>query len=417
MAEGDGSGKMEDMMPDEMLSAIISRLPCVVRVATCQLVCQRWRRVVLDDAAIGRKPCARPSSYDFAWPERWAVRSCDHAARWGHVDCLRYARAKGDPWGASLCMQAAYNGHADALGWLLDQGCPHDPRGDRVTTYGYGPTDLATAAIYGASIGCVERVLSHGIPLPQNACVVAARAGNVGMLRHLHAKAYRWDDDVCKAAAAWRKLDCLKYAHASGLSVAACDLQAAIQHGSDAVVGYAVQNGRMPTREELWMAINLCRTQCVIHMLDAGVPFGGREWEYALLSDHTDMIELGLESGWTPTRADMLMAIRKNCGTTVMHLVRGRDFGLAMVETRSLYAVRWMQRHYRYYWHERLCEAAVAADDCNVLRYLHENGCPWDWHACMAKARSRRHSCYRYLRKHFLILDAPHTLDCANAGK
>jgi len=409
-----------DALPNEMLAMVLSMVPCLVRIGTCQLVCTRWHRVALDDVAIGRKPCTRRRLDCRPRITPSVVRSYHHAARWGHVDCLRHAYEKGDRWDASLCLLAAYNGHAKALAWLLGQGRArdlYDESGPTAIEHGYDrygvPKSLAVAAIHGKSIDCVECVLSHGIPLPQDACVEAALVGDVDMLRHLHAKGCALNERVCRAAATRRKLDCLKYARESGLSLAICNLKAAIQHGDDAVVGYAIQSGWEPAQEDLYEAIYFGRAQCVVHMLDAGLSLNDANWNVAVDKGHVPVIECALDRGWTPTPTNLVTALCADRCEIVHSLTRrqgcpfeGINACLAIVESRSVSAMRRLGQ-YGYPWDERLCEAAVATDNCDMLRYLYENGCPWDWQRCMAKAQNKHHSCYRYLRRN-RVCDSAH---------
>ena len=55
------------------------------------------------------------------------------AALEGHLDVLRWARRQGCPlgqfaWNEGLTCAAAYNGHLKVLVWLVQEGCPYDKR-------------------------------------------------------------------------------------------------------------------------------------------------------------------------------------------------------------------------------------------------------------------------------------------------
>ena len=55
------------------------------------------------------------------------------AALEGHLDVLRWARRQGCPlgqfaWNEGLTCAAAYNGHLKVLKWLIKEGCPYDKR-------------------------------------------------------------------------------------------------------------------------------------------------------------------------------------------------------------------------------------------------------------------------------------------------
>ena len=46
-------------------------------------------------------------------------------------------------------------------------------------------------------------------------------------------------------------------------------------------------------------------------------------------------------------------------------------------------------------WDEEICEVAAACGHLDCLKYAHENGCPWNVHACLAKTKSEE--CREYL--------------------
>ena len=53
---------------------------------------------------------------------RYAV--CTEAARDGHLEVLRWARARGCGWDEETCAAAAKGGHLEVLKWLREHGCP-----------------------------------------------------------------------------------------------------------------------------------------------------------------------------------------------------------------------------------------------------------------------------------------------------
>jgi hypothetical protein len=55
----------------------------------------------------------------------WDERTCEFAAAFGKLDCLRYAHEHGCPWDERTCEFAAYDGHFDCLKYAHDNGCPY----------------------------------------------------------------------------------------------------------------------------------------------------------------------------------------------------------------------------------------------------------------------------------------------------
>ena len=93
----------------------------------------------------------------------WDIYTCGWAARGGHLEMIKWLRAKGCPWGtltsswaafggqlevlqwmrgqdppcpwkSSVCYQAAREGHLEVLRWARSQGCPNDNTARRVLT-------------------------------------------------------------------------------------------------------------------------------------------------------------------------------------------------------------------------------------------------------------------------------------------
>ena len=48
------------------------------------------------------------------------------AAKYGHLEVLKWARENGCPWDEVTCAYAAKGGHLDVLKWARENGCPWD---------------------------------------------------------------------------------------------------------------------------------------------------------------------------------------------------------------------------------------------------------------------------------------------------
>ena len=49
-----------------------------------------------------------------------------YAAKYGHLECLKYAHENGCPWDEVTCSEAAENGHLECLKYAHENGCPWD---------------------------------------------------------------------------------------------------------------------------------------------------------------------------------------------------------------------------------------------------------------------------------------------------
>ena len=58
----------------------------------------------------------------------WDEHTCSWAAFHGHLEVIKWLRAKGCPWGIAASANAAYSGHLEVLQWMRAQGppCPWD---------------------------------------------------------------------------------------------------------------------------------------------------------------------------------------------------------------------------------------------------------------------------------------------------
>ena len=59
-------------------------------------------------------------------PWDWSV--CYHAAFRGHLEVLRWARSQGCPWDGQALLAAAKGGHLEVLQWMLKKRCPYSKR-------------------------------------------------------------------------------------------------------------------------------------------------------------------------------------------------------------------------------------------------------------------------------------------------
>ena len=58
----------------------------------------------------------------------WYKEVCYYAAREGHLEVLRWARSQGCPWDGQALLAAAKGGHLEVLQWMLKKRCPYSKR-------------------------------------------------------------------------------------------------------------------------------------------------------------------------------------------------------------------------------------------------------------------------------------------------
>lgn len=375
-----------DVIADELLVLVLRNLPCIVRLRECARVCRRWHRVSLDRTVFGRTSCVDPLSLVTerlgdcvdslsvfmvvnagGRPLPRSSLLLRAAAREGHTECVRYARARGQDWGNDACTAAARGGHLPTLRWLIEAGCPHlvclyrsgepvgfDLVGSDPGVHYHVPRgrlkSLMERAIAGGSVDCVRWLVGRGMVLGWRACAIAAKHGHLDMLRYARENGARWDDVVCHAAVLHNRVDVLIYAHGEGLSIEHCPWSNAAREGWIALLAFAVAHGCEP------------KQSCMLAAIGRG---------HKGISVAQWLVDRGYE--WDPTDC---VAIARTKSTSLLDFARAQGCP----------------------WDAGTCKAAALVGCLAILQQAHEGGCPWNWHACMAASTAR--ACRHYLPLH-----------------
>ena len=98
--------------------------------------------------------------------------SVTYAARSGHLEILKWARANGCDWDKFTYVEATRGGHLEVLQWAHDNGCPRD-----VYT-------CKNAAEFG-QFEILKWALANGYAYNDEICYYAAMHGNFVMLKFL----------------------------------------------------------------------------------------------------------------------------------------------------------------------------------------------------------------------------------------
>ena len=133
----------------------------------------------------------------------WDKLTCHDAARNGHLECLKYAHENGCPWDKWICHDAARNGHLECLKYAHENGCPWDK------------CTCMYAAFHG-NLECLKYAHENGCPWDKCTCMYAAKNGHLECLKYAYENGCRWNSWTCENAAENGHLECLKYAHKNG---------------------------------------------------------------------------------------------------------------------------------------------------------------------------------------------------------
>jgi len=113
------------------------------------------------------------------------------------VERLAWARANGCPWNSVVYYDAILGGHLAALQWLREQGCP------------FGDGSVVKVSDYQLSEDIIFNVI-------RDCCALAARCGQLEVLRWAREQNWPWSVSTCSMAAEGGHLELLQWAREHG---------------------------------------------------------------------------------------------------------------------------------------------------------------------------------------------------------
>ena len=160
----------------------------------------------------------------------WNEYTCSGAAKCGHLEVLRYLHDHGCPWGEQTCSAAALTGHLEVLRYAHEHGCPWDK-------------ETCMYAAGGGHLEVLRYAHEHGCPWNKETCIGAAEGGHREVLRYAHERGCRWDINTCMFAAHGGHLEVLRYAHEHGCPWDSTTCVCAAAGGHLEVLRYAREHG------------------------------------------------------------------------------------------------------------------------------------------------------------------------------
>ncbi|WZN61835.1 ankyrin repeat protein [Chloropicon roscoffensis] len=130
----------------------------------------------------------------------WDERTCDWAAYGGHLEVIKWLRAKGCPWDVETSFMAAYGGHLELVKWLRAKGCPWNEK-------------TSSNAAHGGHLEVLQWLRAQDPPCPwdDDVCYYAAGNGHLDVLRWARRQGCPWDTQAPCAAAKNGHLKVLKW--------------------------------------------------------------------------------------------------------------------------------------------------------------------------------------------------------------
>jgi len=137
----------------------------------------------------------------------WDEETCTWAAFGGHLEVIKWLRAKGCPWGTGTSSWAAERGHLEVLKWMRaqDPPCPWNWR-------------VSSHAAREGHLEVLRWARSQGCPWGTSTSNWAAERGHLEVLQWMRAQdpSYPWYKEVCYYAAREGHLEVLRWARSQG---------------------------------------------------------------------------------------------------------------------------------------------------------------------------------------------------------
>jgi len=208
----------------------------VVAAGHIACVCNLWRGNTPDDGTLITLAARHGHTNVLQWFIEKGHRSnhdaCFEAAQGGHTACLKLLHRAGHRFDEEALRISVIRGHVDCVDYMLSKGCRQERRDfeicdgpptpahfvcvEKVIAAGFRPNDFGDeSAVKNGHLDCL--CLFGGESWwDEEVCAMAARRGNVQMLRYLHENGWDWDGNTCAGAAGSGHRDCLVYALTNG---------------------------------------------------------------------------------------------------------------------------------------------------------------------------------------------------------
>mmetsp|Transcript_25912 Transcript_25912/g.45686 ORF Transcript_25912/g.45686 Transcript_25912/m.45686 type:complete len:878 (-) Transcript_25912:91-2724(-) len=165
------------------------------------------------------------------------------AARFGHMDIVKWLHEIGGAWGRWTCQHAAESGRLDILRYAHENGCDWTSPREEPLSY-----HIISCAAKGGNLDCLKYVYENSAcELGEYAAMYAAEGGH---------------------------LDCLKYLHQNGIEFTKIDIDNAAKQGiNDACVRYIEENNQPRRRnleKELHSAVSSGNVKMIRQLVQEG---------------------------------------------------------------------------------------------------------------------------------------------------
>ena len=201
-----------------------------------------------------------------------------------------------------------------------------------------GGVEAALSAVEHGRLDYLKLLHLHGHPWDETVCIQAAAGGFIECLQYLHENGCPWNDKVVLSAAKKSHFNCMKYAHEQGVRWHYDTMTELCEIGNFEMLKYALENGCLVDDICIYDVADKGDVDCLRYLLEL-------QLESATAFDEVQTMEAVIRGG------------HLNC--------------LLLLE----------ELHIQVDWDEDWFSDAVKYGDLDLVKHLHEIGCPWDEHA------------------------------------
>eukprot|EP01032_Pedospumella_encystans_P011783 gene11783-13676_t len=262
----------------------------------------------------------------------------------------------------SLALVKFLEGRGLSLDILISRVCDAAGQGSiECLTYIHskgGKLDRAVvdAAVISKRLACVRYCMQScsGIELTPYHLERAAANGDLLMMQYLRSQDGKWSDRVCLYAVQSKSIACLQYAHANGAPWNVRTFEIAVEGGSLEILQYLHEHSCPPSPYLCAKAAAGGHLECLIYLKDSGYVLSSYTCETAAQNGQLECLKYAQAQGCELKPYAMQIAAAYGHLNILQYGAELKLLG------RSA----------------SLCQGAASGNHLEVLKFLHERGCP-----------------------------------------
>jgi len=282
-------------------------------------------------------------------PNSWAYFGghLETAAGSGYLHIIKYLVKEKNLYVSKFAVsEAAKNGHLKCLKWF------------KSNNYGEWTENSTLSAALNGHLKCLKFLFNQKCPWDKRTCAIAAANGHLECLRYAHQNKCPWDEKVCSLAALGNHLEILEYARSENCPWDQETIFNGVKAGHLGIISFAIKNNCPMGNFPLIFKSEIC--------------------SLAALEGNLECLEYLLKECKIQWIFDLKTSVTEAAKRGHFHIVKFA-----------------FQQNYDI-WSTLICQYAALHGNLSMLRYAHENGCPWDDETCDEAVNNSNLHCLKY---------------------